>query len=70
MTRSTFGIPVEAGAAPLLLLAGPAPVGAPSGTYFDRLTANGRTNPQARNAQLGRDLWAASEQLVGLGVSA
>ena len=66
VTRSTFGIPVEAGAAPLLFLAGPAPVGAPSGTYFDRLTANGRTNPQARNAQLGRDLWAASEALVGL----
>jgi NAD(P)-dependent dehydrogenase (short-subunit alcohol dehydrogenase family) len=70
VTRSTFGIPVEAGAAPLLFLAGPAPVGAPSGTYFDRLTANGRTNPQARDAQLGRDLWAASEALVGLDVPA
>ncbi len=70
VTRSTFGIPVAAGAAPLLFLAGPAPVGAPGGTYFDRLTANGRTNPQARNAQLGRDLWAASEALVGLDVPA
>jgi NAD(P)-dependent dehydrogenase (short-subunit alcohol dehydrogenase family) len=66
VTRSSFGIPVAAGAAPLVLLAGPAPVGAPSGTYFDRFTANGRTNPQARNAQLGRDLWSATEQLVGL----
>lgn len=66
VTRSTFGIPVAAGAAPLLMLAGPAPVGAPSGTYFDRLTANGRVNPQARNAQLGRDLWAASEEQVAL----
>ena len=70
VTRSTFGIPVAEGALPLLHLAGPAPVGAPSGTYFDRLTANGRTNPQAQNAQLGRDLWAASLELVGLGVAA
>jgi NAD(P)-dependent dehydrogenase (short-subunit alcohol dehydrogenase family) len=64
VTRSTFGIPVAEGAAPLVRLAGPAAVGAPSGTYFDRLRANGRTNPQARNAQLGRDLWSASERLV------
>ncbi|SEA96884.1 SDR family NAD(P)-dependent oxidoreductase [Leifsonia sp. 21MFCrub1.1] len=70
VTRSSFGIPVAAGAAPLLFLAGPARVGAPSGTYFDRLTANGRVNPQARNAQLGRDLWAASEALVELDVPA
>ena len=70
VTRSSFGVPVAQGAAPLLLLAGPAPVGAPSGTYFDRLTANGRTHPQARNAQLGRDLWAASERVVGLDVPA
>ncbi|MDR6612646.1 SDR family NAD(P)-dependent oxidoreductase [Leifsonia sp. 1010] len=70
VTRSSFGISVAAGAAPLLFLAGPARVGAPTGTYFDRLTANGRVNPQARNGQLGRDLWAASEALVGLDVPA
>ncbi|WP_431246986.1 SDR family NAD(P)-dependent oxidoreductase [Leifsonia xyli] len=70
LTRSAYGIPVAAGAAPLLLLAGPAEVGAPSGTYFDRFTANGRTAAQARNAQLGRDLWAATEPLVGLDVPA
>lgn len=70
VTRSTFGIPVAEGAAPLVRLAGPAVVGAPSGTYFDRLRANGRTHPQARNAQLGRDLWSASVGLVGLDVPA
>jgi NAD(P)-dependent dehydrogenase (short-subunit alcohol dehydrogenase family) len=70
LTRSAYGIPVAEGAAPLLFLAGPVPVGAPSGTYFDRLTANGRTSPQARNAQLGRDLWAASQALVGLDIPA
>ncbi|NUU05816.1 SDR family NAD(P)-dependent oxidoreductase [Leifsonia sp. C5G2] len=70
VTRSTFGIPVAEGAAPLVRLAGPAAVGAPSGTYFDRLRANGRTHPQARNAQLGRDLWSASVGLVGLDVPA
>jgi NAD(P)-dependent dehydrogenase (short-subunit alcohol dehydrogenase family) len=70
VTRSTFGVPVAEGAAPLVRLAGPGAVGAPSGTYFDRLRANGRTSPQARNAQLGRDLWAASERLVGLDIPA
>ena len=70
VTRSSFGIPVTAGAAPLVFLAGPVPVGAPSGTYFDRLNANGRTHPQARSAQLGRDLWTESAQLVGVDVAA
>jgi len=70
VTRSSFGIPVAAGAAPLVFLAGPVPVGAPSGTYFDRLKANGRTHPQARSAQLGRDLWTASAELVGVDVAA
>jgi NAD(P)-dependent dehydrogenase (short-subunit alcohol dehydrogenase family) len=64
VTRGAYGIPVEAGAAPLLLLAGASPVGAPSGTYFDRLRANGRTAAQARDAQLGRDLWSATELLT------
>ena len=61
---------MTAGAAPLVFLAGPVPVGAPSGTYFDRLKANGRTHPQARSAQLGRDLWTASAELVGVDVAA
>jgi NAD(P)-dependent dehydrogenase (short-subunit alcohol dehydrogenase family) len=68
VTRGAYGIPVEAGAAPLLLLAGASPVGAPSGTYFDRLRANGRTAAQARDAQLGRDLWSATELLTADGV--
>ncbi|MCU1577512.1 MAG: family NAD(P)-dependent oxidoreductase [Leifsonia sp.] len=67
VTRGHYGIPVAAGAIPLTALAGAADVGAPSGTYFDRLTPNGRVNPQAKDAQLGRDLWALSERLVGLG---
>ncbi|MFF1571947.1 SDR family NAD(P)-dependent oxidoreductase [Leifsonia sp. NPDC058292] len=66
VTRGTYGITVEAGAAPLVRLTADTPVGAPSGTYFDRLTANGKVRQQARNAQLGRDLWTVSEQLTGV----
>jgi hypothetical protein len=66
VTRGHYGISVVAGAIPLTALAGAGEVGAPSGTYFDRLTPNGALNPQAKDAQLGRDLWALSERLVGL----
>ncbi len=65
-TRGNYGIPADAGAVPLIALAADAPVGAPSGTYFDRLTANGRVRAQAKDAQLGRDLWALSAQLTGV----
>ncbi|WP_158863125.1 SDR family NAD(P)-dependent oxidoreductase [Leifsonia sp. AG29] len=66
VTRGGYGIPVAEGAAPLIRLSAEAPVGAPSGTYFDRLTANGRTAAQAKDAQLGRDLWGVTAKLVGL----
>jgi NAD(P)-dependent dehydrogenase (short-subunit alcohol dehydrogenase family) len=66
VTRQGYGITVELGAAPLIMLAAENPVGAPSGTYFDRLTANGKVRNQARNAQLGRDLWTLSEELTGV----
>ena len=49
---------------PLILLAAAAPVGAPSGTYFDRLRANGPAALQASDAHLGRELWTVTEQLV------
>jgi NAD(P)-dependent dehydrogenase (short-subunit alcohol dehydrogenase family) len=65
-TRGNYGIPAEAGAAPLIALAGDVPVGAPSGTYFDQLSANGRVRAQAGDAHLGRDLWALSAQLTGV----
>lgn len=64
VTGGRYGITAEAGAAPLERLAGPLPVGAPTGTYFDRFTANGRTARQAKDAQLGRDLWTISESLT------
>jgi NAD(P)-dependent dehydrogenase (short-subunit alcohol dehydrogenase family) len=66
VTRGTYGIPAGAGAVPLIALAADVPVGAPSGTYFDRLAANGRMRAQASDAQLGRDLWALSAQLTGV----
>ncbi|KQV05955.1 SDR family NAD(P)-dependent oxidoreductase [Leifsonia sp. Root112D2] len=66
LTAGRYGISAAEGAAPLVALAASAPVGAPSGTYFDRLSANGRVVAQAHDAQLGRDLWRLSAQLVGL----
>lgn len=66
VTGGRYGIPAAQGAAPLVSLAASGPVGAPSGTYFDRFTANGRTGTQAKDARLGRDLWDLSARLVGL----
>lgn len=68
LTRGHYGIDAEAGAAPLVALAGEAPVGAPSGTYFDRFTANGAVNRQARDPRLARELWRASAEAVGVPV--
>ncbi|MDQ1583034.1 MAG: hypothetical protein QOF36_1088 [Microbacteriaceae bacterium] len=70
VTRGRYGTPAAVGAVPLTALAGAGEVGAPSGTYFDRLTPNGSVNPQAKDAQLGRELWALSERLVGVGSAA
>lgn len=66
VTGGRYGVGPETGAAPLLHLTGPVPVGAPSGTYFDRFRANGITAAQARDARLGRDLWAVTAELVGV----
>jgi NAD(P)-dependent dehydrogenase (short-subunit alcohol dehydrogenase family) len=66
VTRGRYGVSPDEGAVPLIALAGDLPVGARSGTYFDRLQANGSVTPQAKDAQLGRDLWRLSERLVGL----
>lgn len=56
----------EEGAEPLVRLAAAARVPAPSGNYFDRLTAPGRTARQADDRGLARELWAASELRAGL----
>ena len=70
VTGGHYGIGPARGAMPLIALTSSAPIGAPSGTYFDRLTPNGRVNAQARDPQLARDLWALSARLVGLSASA
>lgn len=56
----------EQGAAPLVRLAAAARVPAPSGNYFDRLTAPGRSRRQANDAALAAALWAESELRSGL----
>lgn len=69
VTGGHYGISAAAGAVPLLALTGRDAVGAPSGTYFDRLTPNGRVNNRARDPQLARDLWALTERLVTPGAA-
>jgi NAD(P)-dependent dehydrogenase (short-subunit alcohol dehydrogenase family) len=69
VTRGGYGISVEQGAAPLIALTGDSPVGAPSGTYFDQLKANGRVRHQAKDSQLGRDLWTLTAELTGVGAA-
>jgi NAD(P)-dependent dehydrogenase (short-subunit alcohol dehydrogenase family) len=65
VTGGHYGVGTAAGAVPLLALTGVDRVGAPSGTYFDRLKPNGRVNDQARDPQLARDLWTVTERMVG-----
>ncbi|WP_298226817.1 SDR family NAD(P)-dependent oxidoreductase [Gryllotalpicola sp.] len=60
------GISPEKGGAPLVALASDTPAAAPSGTHFDRFTPNGRVNAQARNRQLGQELWSVLADLAGL----
>jgi NAD(P)-dependent dehydrogenase (short-subunit alcohol dehydrogenase family) len=61
-----FGIPAEAGAAPLIRLATDPAVPGPNGGYFDRLKPNGATARQAKDAALAAALWDETERLVGL----
>lgn len=56
----------EAGAQPLVRLAAAPVVPAPSGNYFDRMRAPGRTARQAGDAALARALWEASALRAGL----
>ncbi|MCJ1672287.1 SDR family NAD(P)-dependent oxidoreductase [Rathayibacter sp. VKM Ac-2929] len=60
------GISAEAGAVPLITLASEPDVGAASGSYFDGLRPGGSVAAQARDRQLGRDLWTLSSRLVGV----
>ena len=65
LTGGHYGISAEEGAEPLIRLAATPDVGAPSGTYFDRLRPNGATSPQAEDRTTAAALWRASEERVG-----
>ncbi len=56
----------EQGAMPLVRLAAAPSVPAPSGNYFSRLTAPGRTAAKADDADLARALWEASATRSGV----
>ncbi|PJJ61620.1 SDR family NAD(P)-dependent oxidoreductase [Compostimonas suwonensis] len=63
---ANLAVDAEEGAVPLVQLASAQRIWAPSGTFFDRLTADGTTSRQSRDPQLARDLWPALERLSGL----
>lgn len=66
LTNGNYGISADAGAVPLIQLAGPTTIGVPSGTYFDQLKPFGLQAPQAKNALLAESVWERTSELVGL----
>ncbi len=66
MKRGLYGVSAAAGAVPLIQLATADDPGAPSGSYFDGLSAHPRQHRSAGDATLAARLWCASETLVGL----
>ena len=66
LSPGSVGITADAGAVPLVTLASEPDVGAASGSYFDGLRPGGAVAAQARDRQLGRDLWTLSSRLVGV----
>ena len=62
LAKRVAAIPPEAGAQPLVRLAAASAVPAPSGNYFERLKAPGRTARAADDAALARGLWDESER--------
>jgi NAD(P)-dependent dehydrogenase (short-subunit alcohol dehydrogenase family) len=66
LTNGHYGISPEAGAVPLVQLAGPTGVSVPSGTYFEQLKPFGREARQARNVPLAEAVWERTSELVGL----
>jgi NAD(P)-dependent dehydrogenase (short-subunit alcohol dehydrogenase family) len=65
LSMGAYGISAEAGGVPLVQLASVPDLPAPSGTYFDQLTPEGRTTAQAADPELGRALWSALDRLAG-----
>jgi NAD(P)-dependent dehydrogenase (short-subunit alcohol dehydrogenase family) len=63
--RGHWGRSALSGAIPMIALSSTLPTDAPSGTYFSRLRAFGRTAPQASDPALGRELFDVLLQLTG-----
>jgi len=64
--QGRLGYSNEEGAQPLIFLASTPETGAPSGTYFSRLNADGQQSKRAFDEKLAADLWAKTSELVGL----
>ena len=65
--RGNLGLTPDQGAAPLVHLATVATVPAPSGTYFDGLKPDGRTQRVANDPAVAVALWEKSAEVVALG---
>jgi NAD(P)-dependent dehydrogenase (short-subunit alcohol dehydrogenase family) len=65
LTGGAAALSPEQGAEPLIRLIATPTVPAPSGNFFDRLKAPGRTAPQVNDADVSRRLWRESERRVG-----
>jgi len=66
--RFIFSTPEE-GAEGMLFLATSDAIDAENGTYFSRLTPNGRAHRLAGDADVARELWDRTENLLGLSSS-
>ncbi|MET0991685.1 MAG: SDR family NAD(P)-dependent oxidoreductase [Lacisediminihabitans sp.] len=66
--RFFFATP-EQGAEGLLFLATSDAIGAANGTYFSRLTPNGRAHRRAGDTAFARELWDSTEELLGISSS-
>ena len=65
-TTGVLALTPEQGAQPLIELASAETVGAPAGTYFDRLTPFGRVHRSAGREGVGTALWRATADLAGV----
>jgi NAD(P)-dependent dehydrogenase (short-subunit alcohol dehydrogenase family) len=69
LAKGNYGISSEAGAQPLVQLAGASGIEHPSGTYFHRMKPFGREAGQASDGPLAAAVWERTSELVGLPAS-
>lgn len=69
LTKGNYGIGSEAGARPLVHLAGAAGIEVPSGTYFHRMKPSGKQAAQDSDRRPAEAVWERTSELLGLPAS-